>query len=57
MALLHEEEDDHNYKDKKKEQGAEDKYSSEPEKAHPFAEFIPYHSSAMSHSHASKHLL
>ena len=57
MALLHEEEDDHNYKDKKKEQGAEDRYSLEPEKAHPFAEFIPYHSSAMSHSHASKHLL
>ena len=25
MALLHEEEDDHNYKDKKKEQGAVDK--------------------------------
>ena len=40
MALLHEEEDDHNHKDKKKEQGTEDRYSSEPEKAHPTGEFI-----------------
>ena len=40
MALLHEEEDDHHHKDEKKEQGAEDRYSSEPEKAHPIGEFI-----------------
>ena len=40
MALLHEEDDDHNHKDKKKEQGAEDRYLSEPEKAHPTGEFI-----------------
>ena len=39
MALLHEE-DDHSHKNKKKEQGAEDRYSSEPEKAHPICEFI-----------------
>ena len=29
MALLHEEEDDHNHKDEKKDHGAEDTYSSE----------------------------
>ena len=40
MALLHEEENDHNHKDKKKEQGLEDRYSSEPEKAHPTGEFV-----------------
>jgi len=40
MALLHEEEDNHNHKDKKKEQGAEDRYSLEPEKAHPTGEFV-----------------
>jgi len=32
MAFLHEEEDDHNYKDKKKEQGAEGRQTSEPER-------------------------
>ena len=34
MAFLHEEEDDHNHIDEKKEYGAEDRYSSEPQKAH-----------------------
>ena len=37
MALLHEEEDDHNHKDEKKEQ---DRYSLEPQKAHPTGEFV-----------------
>ena len=40
MALLHKEEDEHNHKDKTKEQGAEDRYSSEPEKAHFTGEFV-----------------
>jgi len=39
MALLHEE-DDHNHKDEKKEHGAEDRYSSEPQKAHLTGEFV-----------------
>jgi len=39
MALLHEE-GDHNHKDKKKKQGTEDRYSSEPEKAYPTGELI-----------------
>ena len=34
MAFLHEEEDDHNHTDEKKEYDAEDRYSSEPQKAH-----------------------
>ena len=34
MAFLHEEEDIHNHTDEKKEYGAEDRYSSEPQKAH-----------------------
>jgi len=34
MAFLHEEEDDHNTTDERKEYGAEDIYSSEPQKAH-----------------------
>jgi len=40
MALLHEEEHDHNHKDEKKEHGAEDRYSSEPQNAHPTGEFV-----------------
>jgi len=32
MAFLHEEEDDHNTTDKRKEYGAEDRLSSEPQK-------------------------
>ena len=37
MALLHEEEEDHNYKDKR---SAEERYSLEPQKAHPTGKFI-----------------
>ena len=40
MAFLHEEEDNHNHKDEKKEHGAEDRYSLEPQKAHSTGEFI-----------------
>ena len=41
MAFLHEEEDDHNQiKDEKKVHGTEDRYSSEPPKAHPTGEFV-----------------
>ena len=40
MALLHEGEDNHSYKDEKKEHGAEDRYSSEPQKANPTGEFV-----------------
>ena len=39
MALLHEQ-DDHNHKDEKKEHGVEDRYSLEPQKAHPTGEFV-----------------
>jgi len=40
MAFLHEEEDNHNTIDKRKEYGAEDRYSSEPQKAHLTGEFV-----------------
>jgi len=40
MAFLHEEEDNHNITDERKEYGAEDRYSSEPQKAHITGEFI-----------------
>ena len=40
MAFLHEEEDDHNHKDEKKEQDAEGRQTSEPEKAHSTCEFV-----------------
>ena len=40
MAFLHEEEDDHNHTDEKKQYGAEDRYSSEPQKAHLTGEFV-----------------
>jgi len=41
MAFLHEEEEDnHNHTDEKKENDAEDRYSSEPQKAHLTAEFV-----------------
>jgi len=40
MAFLHEEEeDDHNTTDERKEYGAEDRYSSEPQKTHLIGEF------------------
>ena len=34
MTFLHEEEDNHNHTGERKEYGAEDRYSSEPRKAH-----------------------
>ena len=40
MAFLHEEEDDHTHTDERKEYGAEDRYSSEPQKAHLTGEFV-----------------
>jgi len=40
MAFLHEEEDDHNTTDERKEYGAEDRYLSEPQKAHLTGEFV-----------------
>ena len=40
MAFLHEEEDDHNHTDERKEYGAEDRYSLEPQKAHLTGEFV-----------------
>ena len=39
MAFLHEEEDDHTHTDERKEYGAEDRYSSGPQKAHLTGEF------------------
>jgi len=39
MAFLHKE-DDHNTTDERKQYGAEDRYSSEPQKAHLTGEFI-----------------
>jgi len=39
MAFLHEE-DNHNATDERKEYGAEDRYLSEPQKAHPTGEFV-----------------
>jgi len=39
MAFLHEE-DDHTHTDEKKEYGVEDRYSSEPQKAHLTGEFV-----------------
>jgi len=40
MAFLHEEEDDHNTTDERKEYGAQDKYSSEPQKTHLTGTFV-----------------
>jgi len=40
MAFLDEEEDDHNTTDERKEYGAEDRYLSEPQKAHLTGEFV-----------------
>jgi len=40
MAFLHEEEDDHTHTDERKMYGAEDRYSSEPQKAHLTGEFV-----------------
>jgi len=40
MAFLYEEENDHNTTDERKEYGTEDRYSSEPQKAHLTGEFV-----------------
>jgi len=40
MAFLHEEKDVYNHKDEKKEQGAEGRQTSEPEKAHSTSKFV-----------------
>jgi len=40
MAFVHEEEDYHNTTDERKEYGAEDRYSSEPQKVHFTGEFV-----------------
>ena len=40
MAFLHEEEDDHHNTNERKEYGAEDRYSSEPQKVHLTGEFV-----------------
>jgi len=53
MAFLHEEEDDHNTIDERKEYGAEDRYSSEPQKAHLTGEVIIV---AKFDGHALRHL-
>ena len=52
MAFLHEE-DDHTHTDEKKEYGVEDRYSSEPQKAHPTCEFVIV---AKFGGHALRHL-
>ena len=52
MTFLHEE-DDHNHKDEKKEYGTEDRYSSEPQKAHLTGEFVIV---AKFGGHALRHL-
>ena len=53
MAFLHEKEDDHNDTDESKEYGAEDRYSSEPQKAHLTGEFVIV---AKIGGHALRHL-
>jgi len=53
MAFLHEEEDDHNTTDERKEYGAEDRYSSEPQKAYLTGEFVIVGKFG---SHALRHL-
>jgi len=52
MAFLHEE-DNHNHTDETKEYGAEDRYSSEPQKAHLTGEFVIV---AKFGGHALRHL-
>jgi len=53
MAFLHEEEDDHNTTVERKEYGTEDRYSSEPQKAHLTDEFVIV---AKFGGHALRHL-
>jgi len=52
MAFLHEE-DDHNHTDERKEYGAEDRYLSEPQKAHLTGEFVIF---AKFGGHVLRHL-
>jgi len=40
VTFLHEGEDDHNTTDERKEYGAEDRYLSEPQKAHLTGDFV-----------------
>ena len=49
MAFLHEEEDNHNNKDEKKEHGKETRYSSEHQKAHPTCGFVAVESLVAMH--------
>jgi len=49
MASLHEEEDNHNTANERKEYGAEDRYSSEPQKAHLTGEFAKFGGHALHH--------
>jgi len=53
MAFLHEEEDDHDTTDERKEYGAEDRYLSEPQKAYLTGGFIIV---AKFGGHALRHL-
>jgi len=53
MAFLHEEEDNHNATDERKAYGAEDRYSSEPQKAYLTSEFVIV---AKLGGHALRHL-
>jgi len=53
MAFLHEEEDDHNTTDERKEYGTEDRYSSKLQKAHLIGEFVIV---AKFGGHALRHL-
>jgi len=53
MAFLHEEEDNHNTTDERKEYGPEDRYLLEPQKAHLTGEFVIV---AKFGGHALRHL-
>jgi len=53
MAFLHEEEDNHNHTDERKEYGTEHRYLSEPQKAHLTDEFVIV---AKFGGHALRHL-
>jgi len=53
MAFLHEEEDNHNITHERKKYDAEDRYSSEPQKAHLTGEFVIV---AEFGTHALRHL-
>jgi len=53
MAFLHEEDDDHNTTDERKEYGVEDRHLSEPQKAYLSGEFVIV---AKFGGHALRHL-